>query len=332
MPEIREVDPADEVLLRALWRIGAAAAEEVPMVHDHASWPAWRWRWANPTPAAERAVFAAYDEGEPVGYAELSLPLLDNPELAEVEVCVLAEARRRGHGSALLERLLEHVRSAGRHIVFAGMTTGLDAVRPGQLFAESRGFVVAQFDLEKTVDVAAHTPSWRTMLPEVEPHSSDYELVTWVGETPAPYVDVQCTLMSGFFSEIPLGDLELEDEFWDARRLGDWERELRETGRHRCVTLALGPDGSPAGFTEIIVDDELAGIAFQESTLVVPAHRGHRLGLRIKLVNQLLMARDFPDVRTIETGNAGDNHHMNAVNEALDFRPAARWLEMQRKL
>ena len=56
------------------------------------------------------------------------------------------------------------------------------------------------------------------------------------------------------------------------------------------------------------------------------------MGLRLKLVNQLRMVEDFPDVHTIETGNAGDNDHMNAVNEVLGFRPAARWLEMQRKL
>jgi len=330
--DIREVDPTDEVLLRTLWQIGAAVAGEVPMVHDHASWPAWRWQWRNRTADADRSIFAAYEGDEPVGYAEISLPLLDNPELAEIEVCVAAAARRCGHGSALLERVVSQIRGAGRRIVFGGMTVPLDGVRVGQQFAEARGFAVAQFDIEKTLDVRAHQADWRAMLLEVEPRSADYHLVSWVGETPAAYVAAQCELMSGFNSEIPLGELELEDEFWDPDRLRTWERELAETGKHRCATLALGPDGSAAGFTEILVDDEISGIGFQESTLAVPAHRGHRLGLRLKLVNQLRMVEDFPEVHTVETGNAGDNDHMNAVNELLGFRPAARWLEMQRKL
>ena len=332
MSEIREVDVTDEALLRRLWEIGAAAAEEVAEVHDFPSWPAWRWQWLNRTASYDHVLLAAYEDGEPVGFADVGLPLLDNTDLAEVDLWVAERARRRGHGSALLDGVVDCVRDAGRRIVFAGMTASLEGVPAGQIFAESRGFALAQCDTEKTLDIAVHRADWPELLGEVEPRSGDYEVVTWVGETPAAYVDALCTLRSSFNGEIPLGELELEDEVWDAERLHTEEREYAETGRHLCVALAMGPGGEPAGYTEIVIDEGWPGIAFQEATLVIPAHRGHRLGLRLKLVNQLRVTEDFPEVRTIETGNAGENDHMNAVNEALGFRAAARWLELQRRL
>ena len=332
MPDIREVDLTDEVLLRRLWEIGAEADAEVPAVHDHPSWMSWRARFTRRDVSAARRLLAAYDDDQPAGYAEVSLPLLDNPRLAEVGVYVAREARRRGHGSALLGAVVDDARRADRSLLMTGLSTGIDEVPVGQLFAEARGFTLAQYDVEKRLDIAAHRASWPVMLDDVAGRSDGYEVDTWVGQTPDRHLGALCALMSSFNGEIPLGELDLEEEYWDPARLRDQERRRLETGRHGCVSIAIAPDGTPAGYTEIVVDDGWPGIAFQEGTLVVPGHRGRRLGLRLKLINQLRMVRDFPDVGTIEAGNAADNDHMNAVNEVLGFRPVARWLELQRRL
>lgn len=331
MFEIRRVDPADEALLRALWEIGAAGTADAP-AHDFSGWKAARWRWSQPTQEEQRTLWAGYDGEGPIGYAEVALPLLDNPRLAEVFVAVTASARRRGHGTALLETAIESIRGAGRSIVFTGVSAGPDGVPGGQAFAERHGFALAQFDVEKALDVAAHSGRWRGMLDEMAPHSTDYDVVTWTGVVPEEHADAVCLLLGSFIGEIPLGDLEIEDERWDRDRLRRRERFFAATDRESCLTLALAPDGSPAGYTEVVADGGWPGIGFQEGTLVLPAHRGHRLGLRIKLANQLRMAHDFPGVHTVETGNAGENAHMSAVNERLGFRPVGRWLEMQRRL
>lgn len=331
MSHIREVDLTDETLLRRLWEIGAEADAEVPVVHDHPSWVSWRARFTRPDVSAQHRLLAAYDD-QPAGYAEASFPLLDNLRLAEVGVHVAREARRQGHGSALLGAIVDDARRADRSLLMTGLSTGIDEVPVGQLFAEARGFTLAQYDVEKTLDIAGYRPSWPVMLNDVVGRSDGYEVDTWVGHTPDRHIGALCALMSSFNGEIPLGELELEDEHWDETRLRDRERRCLEAGKHGCVSIAVAPDGSPAGYTELIVDDGWPGIAFQEGTLVVPGHRGRRLGLRLKLVNQLRMVRDFPDVGTIEAGNAADNDHMNAVNEVLGFRPVARWLELQRRL
>ena len=59
------------------------------------------------------------------------------------------------------------------------------------------------------------------------------------------------------------------------------------------------------------------------TTVVEPKHRGHRLGLAIKLANLDLLAKSAPDVRVIVTGNASVNAPMIAVNEMMGFEVAS---------
>ena len=90
------------------------------------------------------------------------------------------------------------------------------------------------------------------------------------------------------------------------------------------VTAAQAPDGHLVAYTDAstcVVGD---GFAAQGDTLVAPAHRGHRLGLRVKLANLELLIGENPEVRAIETFNAADNRWMVAVNEAMGFVPVQR--------
>lgn len=50
-----------------------------------------------------------------------------------------------------------------------------------------------------------------------------------------------------------------------------------------------------------------------------PAHRGHRLGLAVKLANLDALADVAPSVRRIFTGNARVNAPMIAVNDLMGF-------------
>ncbi|MCW2813716.1 MAG: family N-acetyltransferase [Nocardioides sp.] len=66
------------------------------------------------------------------------------------------------------------------------------------------------------------------------------------------------------------------------------------------------------------------------TTIVLPEHRGHRLGLALKVAHhQALLAR-FPDVEWIATATADVNAHMNAVNDRLGIRVVERCIELTR--
>ena len=79
----------------------------------------------------------------------------------------------------------------------------------------------------------------------------------------------------------------------------------------------------------ILVSHTHHGHALQGDTIVVPEHRGHRLGLRVKLANLELLAARHPDVHRIGTYNAEDNRFMLAVNTALGYRPAGSLVEWE---
>ena len=62
------------------------------------------------------------------------------------------------------------------------------------------------------------------------------------------------------------------------------------------------------------------------------AHRGHRLGVAVKVATLRLLQERRPDVTEVLTYNAEVNDHMIAVNELLGFEPVARLGEFQKAL
>lgn len=67
-------------------------------------------------------------------------------------------------------------------------------------------------------------------------------------------------------------------------------------------------------------DFEGIEFAFQQDTLVAAEHRGHGLGLRVKLANLDALAARNPALRRIHTQNAQENGPMLAINDALGYR------------
>ena len=87
--------------------------------------------------------------------------------------------------------------------------------------------------------------------------------------------------------------------------------------------------------TQLIIDvvpGRDPGKVFQDDTLVLPRHRGHRLGLALKVANLRAVQRAHPDRRVLHTWNAEENGPMVAVNNAMGFRPVERLGEYQRDL
>jgi hypothetical protein len=81
----------------------------------------------------------------------------------------------------------------------------------------------------------------------------------------------------------PLGDVQLEEEHWDQERVRAEYRRIAAMGRRVVDTFALHEaSGVLVGYTQVQVPRESPAVAFQQDTLVMREHRGHRLGLRMK--------------------------------------------------
>ena len=128
-------------------------------------------------------------------------------------------------------------------------------------------------------------------------------------------------------TEAPLGELQREPENPDVAILRAGEETLARQGRTKYTTVAIAEDGQLAGFTDLVMSEHDPGRVFQWGTLVPRAHRGHRLGLALKVANLA-----FLQGLRLTTYNAEVNSHMIGVNEKLGFRPVERLGEFQKRL
>ena len=116
--------------------------------------------------------------------------------------------------------------------------------------------------------------------------------------------------------------LDTPPERWDAARIRDDERHAREVGRTHLGVAAVTPEGEVAGFTDLSLLPDSPAVE-QWDTIVLAPHRGHGLGMRMKLANLVALADHDPARNRIYTWNADENEHMLAINVALGFRPFA---------
>ena len=59
------------------------------------------------------------------------------------------------------------------------------------------------------------------------------------------------------------------------------------------------------------------------------AHRGHRLGLLVKVAMLEMLAGHEPRLERIVTGNADANEHMIAINTELGYQVLDHWLSWE---
>jgi hypothetical protein len=121
-------------------------------------------------------------------------------------------------------------------------------------------------------------------------------------------------------NDAPMDDLDYESEVWDGERYRHYERWRRDRDeRWHSVVARHRASGALVGLTEVACPAGEGWLAYQGNTSVDAAHRGHRLGLILKLEMLAALPTLEPQVRVIDTWNAGSNAHMIAINEALGF-------------
>ena len=189
----------------------------------------------------------------------------------------------------------------------------------GATFATARGFDSQYAALHQVLNYPVN--GLDVQAAEAAPHHQEYTLATWPDGCPDEFVDQYCELLSLIDDEVPLDDLDLEAKRWTPERLRSVEARRRTAGHLTSTTVAFAPDGSLAGYTELTAKPQHPERLDQHDTLVRPNHRGHRLGLALKIANlQALQARTTTPA-TIHTSNAETNAPMIAVNTHLGFRP-----------
>lgn len=329
--DIREIDPHDEALVRRHWEIGHAAEAERP--YDfYVPFELARQTYAEGRDDVEITLLGAFDGDEMWGAARVDVNRYDNLELGSATYYTHPDRRREGIGRALAGASYDVARSRGCTQLLTEAYTPLDDSSAGVLFGEAMGFTPAIVDGMKVVDLVETEPSWAALEETTAPRHTGYRLVAWRDGVPEEVVGDYCRLNEMFFEQAPMGELDLEPEKWDETRVRMRESFNARTGRHDVSAGAIAADGRLVAFTEVFTSDSAPWRGIQSGTLVDPDHRGHGLGLAIKLVNHRQLREHFPQCRVLLTGNADVNAAMNAVNDMLGYREVERCVEMQRDL
>jgi GNAT superfamily N-acetyltransferase len=329
--EVRPLDRDSEAQVRAFWEVERDAVAERPY-NDHLAWEAARTYIPMEFPDRLRMFMAAWDGDRMVATLHANGSTVDNLHRAYVNVSVLPDRRREGVGSLLLDEARRWALADGRRVLAAEVIAPLAESSPGLAFAEHHGFRVMLEDGMKVVDIPETRDRWAGLAAEAAPHHRGYELRTAWAPLPAELVDGFIAINNMFVSEAPSGDADVEDESWDEVRLRALEERAAAAGRRDVRTFAVTLDGEVAAMTEAFVNENVPHRGFQGGTLVVPAHRGHRLGMAVKVANQRALAERFPELAWIVTGNADVNVHMNAINDRLGFRTVERCLEVEKEI
>jgi GNAT superfamily N-acetyltransferase len=293
------------------------------------SLPWWQREWE---PAS---MFGVYDGERLVAASEITLSN-DSVETAWVNVSVDPEYRRRGIGRSLTEHAVEFARSAGRTTVQASSIEppseggervqspvgagSIAASAPGPAFLLAHGFTLGQ--VVRVSRLPLPVGNVGNLGAAAEAASTDYDIVRWVGRTPDEFLDAAAALSNAIQADAPHGELDPGPVAWDATKVSANDELKAASPRTDLTVMAVHRvTGDVAGYSALSVPREIERPVTQEDTVVLSAHRGHRLGMLLKLANIRHLEETFPGYPSIVTYNAEENRHMLSVNEAVGFVP-----------
>ncbi|TXK42630.1 GNAT family N-acetyltransferase [Nonomuraea sp. C10] len=274
------------------------------------------------SPGSRAEAWAVVEDGRVVAGYALGLPRYDNTHLATLfTLAVHPERQRRGLGTALLGHAAGRARAGGRDLLIGGATL---VGGPGSAFAAARGCSVAVTQARSVLDLGA--AGWDG-LARMMPESGGYLLERWTGPAGDDLLPALAAVLDGM-NDAPR-DAGVEPKRLPVDRIRATEERMRRDGEDCYSMLARrASDGAPAGITRIHLDAGRASRwGHQGDTTVLKEHRGHRLGLLLKLSNLFWLRESEPRIDRIVTWNATTNRHMLAINEAMGFEVLDEWYE-----
>ncbi|MDO5735757.1 MAG: GNAT family N-acetyltransferase [Propionibacteriaceae bacterium] len=282
-------------------------------------------------------------ESDVIGIAVVDLRMgSTTPRVADVSVAVRPERLGQGIGSALhaaaLDVAAEHQRTTiqawtwepatipdgARQLPARTGSGGVEADSRETRFLLRQGYALGQFARNSRLHLPPSDELARRRDELLADKPAGYEIITIQGRTPLRFLADAAKLSAIMATDSPSGSMDVEDESWDPERVRLSDDVLEEAQRDQLQTLVRhAPSGELVGFTRLLRDRDRPEVVHQWETLVVSTHRGHGLGMLMKVVNHAAVAELWPGAQRLVTGNASENGHMLDINIALGYEPHA---------
>ena len=255
-------------------------------------------------------------------------------------IALLRDHWGRGIGSAVFEHLEGWVRDRGAQRLLSwadheragsvdelASPTGFGAVPRDHAarFLQRHGYTLEQVERASAL-VWDDTTSGHldALLAETLTHAEGYRVVQWMLPTPDAHIDGYAWMKSRMSTDVPDADLGMPLEVWDADRVRRHDGRYAAMGVTVQVTAAqhIGT-GELCAFNELAIGADPTRPTDQQDTLVLAEHRGHRLGMLVKLAGLQSWRLQHPSSPRVITYNAEENRPMLSINESIGFAPVA---------
>lgn len=271
-----------------------------------------------------------------VGFASGDMPTRSNLNLVRTHVQVRPDHRRRGIGTQLAEWMEQTSQQRGRTswltmVEFAEIRPGtrtitaaegdqMPASSPGLDFALTRGYTLRQIERRSRLDLPVAPNLLDQLEQEAHSRTEGYRFHQWLGVPPEEWLPKIADLTTAMSTDPPLGGVSFNKDPWDGERYRQGFMRRDAKGHNTLTTIAEDIlTGQCAGVTDIMAPRWERDFADQGNTIVRRDHRGHRLGLALKVLNLRFLAQLHPELNRILTENASENTHMLSINTALGF-------------
>jgi GNAT superfamily N-acetyltransferase len=243
-------------------------------------------------------------------------------------ISVLPKHRGRGIGTALARHIEAQARADGRSKLLSyfpspkgpgdrvDAPTGFGSVPASN--AEVRFAVALGFRLEQVERGS------RLVLPVPTDYEvpADYRVHQWIGPTPPEWLEQMAVLNTRMSTDAPSAGLDEAEDLVTPERQQELDAATaRDPRSFLFSTVEHVPTGVLAGYTCLAVPAEPHRAVNQYATLVLREHRGHKLGMLLKLANLEHLQRERPGHPSVTTFNAEENRYMLDVNDKVGFVP-----------
>ena len=215
---------------------------------------------------------------------------------------------------AVLAELLRRARADGRTSVIAWG----DHTPAAHAFWTGLGAELRYTEQESSLDMAAVDP--QLMEQWIAAGPTDLQLVHWSRRCPEELIDAMVATANAM-KDAPTDDLDVADTVVDAAMVRAEIEARTAVGLEYQGVLAVTAGGEAAGTTEVFVNRHRPAASWQWTTVVLPAHRGRRIGRWMKAAMWQRLRATEPAVTALQTGNAASNAHMLAINNEMGFEP-----------